>query len=177
MTSQLPRFRITTELGAIEIELEVEKAPITTANFLRYIEAGFYTDSHFYRTVTMSNQPDNAVKIEVIQGGLGMENLTSKAKFPAIELERTNLTGLSHRDGTISMARLGVDSATSEFFICVGDQSELDYGGRRYPDGQGFAAFGRVVAGQEVVRQLQALPAEAQSLKPPVKISRIEPVL
>jgi peptidyl-prolyl cis-trans isomerase A (cyclophilin A) len=77
---------------------------------------------------------------------------------------------LKHKDGTISMARDGPDTATSDFFICLGDQPELDFGGKRNPDGQGFAAFGRVVNGMDVVRKIQAAPAEGQALKPPVKV-------
>ncbi len=175
MTTALPRLTIATELGNIEIELEAERAPLTTANFLRYVEDGFYNNSLFYRTVTILNQPDNLVKIEVIQGGSGMEQLTvaGKAKYPSVPLERTSLTGLKHLDGTLSMARLAPDSATSEFFICIGDQSELDFAGARNPDGQGFAAFGRVVSGSALVRQIQQAPAEGQNLTPPTKIISI----
>lgn len=173
MSSELPHLIIETELGNIEIEVDTVHAPVTAANFLRYVEAGYYTNSKFYRTVTMSNQPDNDVKIEVIQGGLGMEQITGPAKFPPVPLERTTQSGLSHRDGTVSMARLAPDSATSEFFICIGDQPELDYGGKRNPDGQGFAAFGQVVSGSDVVKKIQSLPAEGQTLTPNIKIAAI----
>jgi peptidyl-prolyl cis-trans isomerase A (cyclophilin A) len=167
----LPRLKIMTEQGDIEIELEVNKAPITSANFLRYVDEGIYRNCFFYRTVTMDNQPDNQVKIEVIQGGLGMNRLTEAASpLPSIPLERTSVTGLSHKDGTLSMARLTPDSGCSEFFICINDQPELDFGGKRNPDGQGFAAFGRVVAGMEVVRKIQELNAEGQNLVPPIQI-------
>lgn len=174
MTTHLPRLTIVTELGNLEIELEAEKAPVTSANFLSYVDEGFYTNSSFYRTVKPDNQTDNNVKIEVIQGGLGMQTLTeNKARKPSISLERTSLTGLSHRDGTLSMARLAPDSASSEFFICIGDQPELDFGGKRNPDGQGFAAFGRVISGQEVVRRIQQSPAQGQNLTPAIKILEI----
>ena len=79
----------------------------------------------------------------------------------------------SHKDGTISMARDGPDSAMSDFFICVGDQPELDFGGKRNPDGQGFAAFGRVVKGMDVVKKIQASKADGQTLTPPVKIIKV----
>src|SRR5436309_15269225 len=92
------------------------------------------------------------------------------AVFPPVKLERTRDTKLAHKDGTISMARDGPDTATSDFFICVGGQPELDFGGKRNPDGQGFAAFGRVVKGMDVVRKIQQAPADGQVLKPPVKI-------
>ena len=88
-------------------------------------------------------------------------------------LERTTETGVSHRDGTISMARDGPDTATSDFFICIGDQPELDFGGKRNPDGQGFAAFGRVVRGMDVVRQIQTARARGQLLTPPIEIVAI----
>src|SRR6185369_5276819 len=85
-------------------------------------------------------------------------------------LERTGLTGLKHLDGTLSMARDGPDTATADFFICIGAQPELDFGGKRNPDGQGFAAFGRVVKGMDVVKAIQAASEDRQTLKPPVKI-------
>ncbi|GLH72767.1 peptidyl-prolyl cis-trans isomerase [Geothrix limicola] len=160
------RVAIETELGTLEILLEDAKAPRTVANFLRYVDAGAYKEGRFHRTVRPDNQPQNKVKIEVIQGGAARED----RDFPPIPLERTRDTGLKHVDGTLSMARDTPDSATSDFFICVGDQPELDFGGRRNPDGQGFAAFGRVVKGMEVVRKIQARPAKAQALTPPVKI-------
>jgi len=94
-------------------------------------------------------------------------------QWPAIPLERTPVTGLRHLDGVISMARDGPDTATSDFFLCIGDQPSLDFGGRRNPDGQGFAAFGRVVTGLDVVRRIQSAPASGQSLTPPVPILRI----
>jgi peptidyl-prolyl cis-trans isomerase A (cyclophilin A) len=90
-----------------------------------------------------------------------------------VPLERTSVTGLRHLDGTLSMARDGPDTATSDFFICIGDQPSLDFGGKRNPDGQGFAAFGHVVGGMDVVRRIQAAPADGQSLTPPVRIRSI----
>lgn len=160
------RVAIETELGTLEVRLEDAKAPRTTANFLRYVDAGAYRNGVFHRTVTPGNQPQSPVKIQVIQGGAASEN----HDLPPIALERTRDTGLRHVDGAISMARGGPDTATSDFFICVGDQPELDFGGRRNPDGQGFAAFGRVVKGLEIVRAIQARPAQGQRLEPPVKI-------
>jgi peptidyl-prolyl cis-trans isomerase A (cyclophilin A) len=159
-----------TALGAIEIELNAAHAPLSAANFLRYVDAGRYDGGRFHRTVTLGNQPRSPVKIEVIQGGAPAG--TEKQDFPAVPLERTRDTGLLHRNGTVSMARTGPDTATSDFFICVGDQPSLDFGGKRNPDGQGFAAFGRVVKGMDVVRKIHAAPADGQSLKPPVQILR-----
>ena len=119
----------------------------------------------------LGNQPDNDVLIEVIQGGTDPERAAED--FPPIPLERTSRTGLSHTDGAVSMARDGPDSATSDFFICIGDQPELDFGGRRNLDGQGFAAFGRVIRGMDVVRAIQGAAAAGQSLTPPVIIGRV----
>lgn len=162
------RVLLTTERGEIELALEAERAPVTTANFLRYVDRGFYAGGVFHRTVKPDNQGGSPIKIEVIQGGI--DPAREKEDGPAITLERTRDTGLRHVAGAISMARLGPDTATSDFFICVGDQPELDFGGRRNPDGQGFAAFGCVVRGLEVVRAIQQAPAEGQKLSPPVKI-------
>jgi len=164
------RVLIETELGAIELELDAAKAPATAANFLRYVDARRYDGGRFHRAVTLGNQPQSPVKIEVIQGGVASEH--EKDDFPAIAIERTRDTGLRHRDGTLSMARDGPNTATSDIFICIGDQPELDFGGKRNPDGQGFAAFGRVVKGMDVVRKIQAAPAEGQKLTPPVRILR-----
>jgi peptidyl-prolyl cis-trans isomerase A (cyclophilin A) len=161
------RVLLRTELGDVELELAA-KAPKTTANFLRYVDGGRYDGGRFHRTVTPKNQPDNTVKIEVIQAGVNPAK--AKDEFPPIKLERTRDTGLSHKDGTISMARDGPDTATGDFFVCVGDQPELDFGGKRNPDGQGFAAFGRVVKGMDVVRRIQASRADGQTLTPPVGI-------
>ena len=164
-----PHVVLHTQLGDIEMELDGVHAPATTANFLRYVKGGFYTGGMFHRTVTMQNQPDSPVKIEVIQGGINPER--KKDGFPAIALERTSVTGMMHVDGAVSMARGGPDSATSDFFICIGGQPELDFGGKRNADGQGFAAFGRVVRGMDVVRKIQGSPAEGQKLVPPVGIA------
>jgi peptidyl-prolyl cis-trans isomerase A (cyclophilin A) len=168
------RVVIATDIGEIEVEVDSNHAPITSANFLKYVDEGFYTDGVFHRTVTPENQPDNKVKIEVIQGGVNPE--PGKQDYPAIPLERTSDTGLKHLDGVISMARDTPDTATSDFFICVGDQPELDFAGKRNPDGQGFAAFGRVVRGMDVVRKIQKAPAEGQKLTPPVRILNMERV-
>jgi CubicO group peptidase (beta-lactamase class C family)/cyclophilin family peptidyl-prolyl cis-trans isomerase len=165
----LPVVDIVTEAGTIRVQLDPARAPKTVENFLRYVRAGFFDGTSFYRTVTMANQPDNPVRIEVIQGGAD----DAKEAFPPIALERTSVTGLRHVDGAISMARDGPDTATSEFFICVGDQPELDFGGRRNPDGQGFAAFGHVIAGMDVVRRIHTGPVIEQRLAPPVRILSI----
>jgi peptidyl-prolyl cis-trans isomerase A (cyclophilin A) len=163
------RVMVRTELGDILLEVDTKRAPNTAANFLRYIDAGHYDGGTFHRTVKMDNQPDSPVKIEVIQAGVNADR--AKDGFPPIPIERTSVTGLRHTNGAISMARGQPDSATSGWFICINDQASLDFGGARNPDGQGFAAFGRVVQGMDVVRKIQQAPnTDAQRLTPPIKI-------
>ena len=163
------RVLVQTERGDIVLEVDAAHAPKTAANFLRYVDAGHYDGGTFHRTVKMDNQPDSPVKIEVIQAGVNPER--SKEGFAPIPIERTSVTGLRHTDGVISMARGQPDSATSGWFVCINDQPSLDFGGTRNPDGQGFAAFGRVVSGMDVVRRIQRAPnTDAQRLTPPIKI-------
>jgi peptidyl-prolyl cis-trans isomerase A (cyclophilin A) len=166
-----PKVMIITDLGNIKVEIFAKRAPITAANFLRYVDAGLFQRASFYRVVRPDNQPNNAVKIEVIQGGL--EYSQEKKPFPPIPHETTAKTGILHRDGIISMARDNPGTATSEFFICMGDQPELDFGGRRNPDGQGFSAFGKVIEGMDVVRKIEQQPAEGQMLSQRVIIRNI----
>jgi peptidyl-prolyl cis-trans isomerase A (cyclophilin A) len=168
------RVLIVTDLGEMEIEVDTARAPVTSENFLYYVDAGHYDRGQFHRTVTPENQPQNDVKIEVVQASVA--GARKSEGRPPIPLERTTKTGLSHVDGTISMARDGADSATSSFFLCIGDQPELDFGGKRNPDGQGFAAFGRVVRGMDVVRKIQASPREEQRLTPPISIRSVSRV-
>ena len=163
-------IRLETAAGPIVIEVDQARAPVTAANFRRYVERGDYDGGRFHRTVRASNQPDNKVRIDVVQAG--RDPASRRPEWPAIPLERTTVTGLRHVDGAVSMARDGPDTATSDFFICVGNQPELDFGGRRNPDGQGFAVFGRVVEGMDVVRRIHAAPADGQSLAPPIVIRR-----
>jgi cyclophilin family peptidyl-prolyl cis-trans isomerase len=163
-----PRVQLLTEFGEIEVELYYTNAPITVANFLRYVLEGYYRNGEFFRTVTPENQPTNEFKIQVLQARA--DGARADELYPPIPLERTRDTGLKHTDGTLSMARYGPDTAQDSFSICIGDQPELDFGGRRNSDGQGFAAFGTVIKGMEVIRKIHALRAEGQQLTPPVRI-------
>lgn len=166
------RVVIETSLGNIEVELDSVHAPNSVKNFLAYVDSGLYANGRFHRTVRADNQPNSPVKITVIQAGKDPARRASG--FSPIELERTSVTGLHHVDGTLSMARAGVNTATSDFFICIGPQPELDFGGKRNADGQGFAAFGQVTRGMDVVRAINAAPAnEDQQLTPPIGIIRI----
>ena len=159
-----------TSLGTITLELFPKKAPTTVKNFLSYIEQNRYDECHFYRVVHSRNQPENKILIEVIQGGLGIDKHPLELK--AIAHENTDQTNILHKNGTISMARLEPGTASSEFFICINDQPELDYGGKRNPDGQGFAAFGQVIKGMEIVKKIQMMDSIDQILMVsiPVKI-------
>ena len=159
-----PRETVTTNIafktskGDIIIELYNQIAPITVDNFLRHLDGGHYDGSSFYRTVTHQND-NGSPKIEVIQGGLG----DIDKPFPAISHESTNITKLKHEDGTISMSRGEVNSATSDFFICIGSQQGLDFGGERNNDGQGFAAFGKVIEGMDIVRDINGMPSNKKT--------------
>ena len=172
----LVRVRIQTEAGDIIAVLDSAKAPATVTNFLRYVDNQFYRDGTFYRTVREDNQPNDSIRIAVIQGGRRAD--PALRSYPPVPLERTSVTGITHQDGTLSMARSGPDSATDAFFICVGDQHALDFGGKRNPDGQGFAAFGRVVQGMDVVRRIHQSPvnpdasraSNLQQLTPRIRI-------
>jgi len=163
-----------TEKGPIEIEVDPDRAPVTAANFLKYVDGGFYDGGVVNRAVRADNTVRQDVKIEVIQ--FQIDPARRRQQFPAIALERTSVTGLKHLDGAVSMARSGPDTATASFSIVIGDQPEMDYGGKRHADGQGFAVFGRVVRGKDVVRAIQASPTgqtgayRTETLDPPIKI-------
>jgi len=145
-----------TSAGDIRLEIYTEAAPLTAVNFLKYVDGKHYDNtSVFYRTVRMDNQAQNNIKIEVIQGGFFEE--PANPPFEMIAHETTQTTGILHLDGVISMARAEPGTASSEFFICINDQPELDFGGQRNPDGLGFATFGKVVEGMDVVRDIQAM--------------------
>ena len=157
-----------TELGHIDIEVNAAQAPATAANFLKYVEGTFYDGGVFHRTVRPDTEPNRTHPIQVIQA----RRAGGRQGFPAVALERTSATKLKHLDGTVSMARSTPDSATNEFFICIGDQPSLDEGGGRNADNQGFAAFGRVTRGMDVVKAIQAAAVRSgtQTLEPPIRI-------
>lgn len=172
LKGQNVKVEIKTELGSIIAELYSDKAPISCANFIKYIENNKFEAANFYRVVRMDNQPNNDIKIEVIQGGLGFD--VEESPYPPISHETTEQTGILHLNGTLSMARAEPGTASSEIFICIGDQPELDFGGKRNPDGQGFAAFGKVTNGMDIAKKIQNLPDEGQMLKEIIKISSIK---
>jgi len=164
-----------TELGRITMEIDVAHAPVTAANFLKYVDGKFYDGGVINRSVRPDNTTRHDVEIQVIQ--FQSDPARSREQFPPIPIERTSVTGLHHTDGTLSMARSqNPDSAQASFSIMVGDQPSLDFGGARNADGQGFAAFGKVVAGMDVVKKIhQSKTGTAgaygtESLDPPIKI-------
>jgi len=176
-----------TELGAITIEVDTVRAPITSANFLRYVDARLYDGGEFHRAVRQDNEVRADAPIQVVQARINQARAAEE--FGPIPLERTSETGLRHLNGTVSMARdvtpsaPGPDTATSGIFISIGDQPVLDFGGKRSPDGQGFAAFGKVIDGMDVVKRIQHSPtppgtlatnlaAAGQSLVPTIRIIR-----
>ena len=165
-----------TELGAITMEIDVARAPITGENFLKYVDGKFYDGGVVNRAVRPDNTTRKDVEIQVIQ--FQIDPARRKEQFPPIPMERTSVTGLKHVSGALSMARSGPDSATASFSIPIGDQPEMDFGGKRNADGQGFAVFGRVVAGMDVVKKIHASPTGqrgsygTETLEPPIKIIR-----
>ncbi len=169
------RVRIVTDSGTIDVALAPDKAPLTVANFLRYVDEHRYDGGSFYRAVTLQNQLPAAQQpqIEVIQGGIDSD---SAKRLPPIPHETNDKSGIRHTDGVISMARGAPGSASSEFFFVINDQPALDFGGKRNPDGQGFAAFGRVIKGMDVVRRIQRMPSAGQPPQRMMMTVRIQSV-
>ena len=165
-----------TALGNIVFEVDLARAPVTAANFLKYVDGKFYDGGMVNRSVRPDNTTRHDVPIQVIQ--FQSDRARRAEQFPPIPLERTSVTGLKHTDGALSMARSGPDSATTSFSIMVGDQPELDFAGKRNADGQGFAVFGRVVSGMDVVKKIHASKTGAQgsygteTLDPPIAVLR-----
>jgi len=171
-SQKLPKVNMETPFGIILCEIDTVHAPVTALNFLKHVENRTFENAMFYRVVRPDNQPYSKAKIEVIQGGLYDDKLIEK--YQPIIHETTKQTGLNHIDGALSMARNEPGTASTEFFICIGDQPSLNFGGDRNPDGQGFAVFGRVLSGMEVVQKIQQLKDTSQYLVEPVKIQKME---
>ncbi|MDB5199798.1 MAG: peptidylprolyl isomerase [Chitinophagaceae bacterium] len=169
-----PHVLIETTFGDIEVELYPEQAPKSVAAFLSYVDSGFYNNSSFYRVLKKENQPSASFKSELIQGGIWQTNYKKGISLPGIPHEPTNKTGILHKDGILSLARTTPGTASSEFFICVGDQPVYDYGGLANADKQGFAAFGKVIKGMDIVRKIHQQSDYEESFDPPVKIINIK---
>ena len=167
------RTRVDTPLGVFVIAVDPARAPVTVANYLAYVDQRWLDGGKVYRIVTPANQPpDTPHKIEVVQWGMDLPE--GKAPpLPPIDHETTHQSGLLHHNGSVSMARSTPGTAASEYFICIGDQPELDFGGRRNPDGQGFAAFGQVVEGMAVVLAIYRKAQAEQYLRTPIVVRSV----
>ena len=175
--AQAVRTRVETEAGAFVIEVDPEVAPVTVAHYLAHVDRKLLDGGAVYRVVTLANQAaETRQKIEVVQWGRNRPD-GQAPPLPPIVHETTQQSGLRHLDGTISMARAQPGSATAEYFVCVGAQPELDFGGGRNPDGLGFAAFGRVVEGMDVIRALHARGEADQYLAQPIRVRSVRRVV
>ena len=170
--SSNPQLLIDTNYGEIEVELYPAKAPKTVAAFLSYVDSGFYTNSAFYRVV-LAEGMSVAANVGLIQGGIWQTNDRQHPAVPGIEHESTRQSGLSHTTGTLSLARTTPGTANTEFFICIGDQTQFDYGNSNPPDGEGFAAFGKVIKGMQVVRTIQQQRKQGESFTEKIIIREI----
>lgn len=166
---------LATAAGKIDVTVDVDRAPVSAGDFLRYVDQGLYDGAAFYRVVRGDND-HGTPPIQVVQGGI----LGEEKALEPVTHETTEQTGITHSDGVISLARgeAGTGGGAA-FFICIGDQPALDHGGLRNPDGLGFAAFGRVTSGMDVVRAIHGMPTsddaplpylEGQLLAEPVTI-------
>lgn len=171
-TAKNPHVLIVTALGDIEMELFPDKAPKTVAAFLSYVDSGFYKNSSFYRVVMLEGMSTEG-NVGLIQGGIWQTNDKQHPAVPGIEHESTKQTGLSHTSGTVSLARTTAGSANTEFFICIGDQSQFDYGNNNQGDTLGFAAFGNVFKGMTIVRKIQQERRTDQSFDKKIVINEI----
>lgn len=169
-----PHLLMETKYGDIEVELYPDKAPQTVAAFLSYVDQELFKDASFYRVLNADNQETDAPKADLIQGGIWQTNPDKLSRLKGIPHESTKRTGILHKTGTLSLARDAPGTANSEFFIVVGDQPGYDSGGANNPDHLGYAAFGRVVRGMDVVMMLYNKPAKGQDFDPPIPIYNIK---
>jgi len=168
-----PHVVIQTSAGDIEVELYLRQAPKTAGAFLSYVDSGFYKNAGFYRVLNAENQPTGAGQSKLIQGGIWRTDHARAVILPGVPHETTSQTHILHTNGTISLARGAPGTGTTEFFICIGDQPGFDFGGENNPDGQGYAAFGKVVRGMDVVRDIYERPENDQSFTPAIPILNI----
>jgi peptidyl-prolyl cis-trans isomerase A (cyclophilin A) len=172
--SSTPRIVIETAYGDIELELYANKAPKTVAAFLSYIDNDLYDKATFYRVLNNDNQPSNAPKSELIQGGIWKSKAYAAKKIKGIAHESTNKTGILHKAGVISLARTKPGTASTEFFICIADEPGLNFGGENVADKQGYAAFGKVIHGMDIVMKIYRQNEVDQYFDPPITIFSIK---
>ena len=172
--SNTPHIMIETTYGEIEVELYPHKAPKTVASFLNFIDSGFYRKASFYRVFNDGNQPSDALKSALIQGGIWKSNQAKAIHIQGIPHEPTNLTGIKHKKGVISLARTKPGTASTEFFICINDEPGLDFGGENIADKQGYAAFGKVIHGMDIVLKIYRQNEVDQYFDPPITIFSIK---
>ena len=168
-----PHVIIQTAAGDIEVELYLRQAPKTAGAFLSYVDSGFYKNASFYRVLNEDNQVTGAAISKLIQGGIWKTNHAKAVSVPGVPHETTSQSHILHVNGVISLARDKPGTGTTEFFICVGDQPGFDYGGENNPDGQGYAAFGKVVKGMDIVRAIYERPENNQNFTPSIPIYNI----
>ncbi|MBA2562229.1 MAG: peptidylprolyl isomerase [Chitinophagaceae bacterium] len=164
---------IETQFGKIHVALFPDKAPKSVAAFLSFVDQGLYKNSSFYRVLKEENQPSSSFKSELIQGGIWETNNKKANTLKGTPHETTKQTGILHTNGTISLARTTPGTASSEFFICIGTQPSYDFGNSANPDGQGYAAFGKVVKGMDVLKKIHQQPENGEAFYPSVKIFNI----
>jgi peptidyl-prolyl cis-trans isomerase A (cyclophilin A) len=173
-TTGNPRVIIETAYGDVELVLYQDKAPITTKAFLQYVDSGWYKKANFYRVLHMYNQPSNAPKSLLIQGGIWKSNYELASRVKGIPHESTKQTGIKHLTGVISIARAEPGTAGTEFFICMDDEPGLDFGGENVPDRQGYSAFGKVINGMNIIRKIHEQKERNQYFDPPITIFSIK---
>jgi peptidyl-prolyl cis-trans isomerase A (cyclophilin A) len=170
-----PTIDIQTYYGDIIVELYPEKAPKTVAGFLSFVDSGYFKNTSFYRVLKKEDQSMNATKTQLIQGGLWQSKIKLLQKLPGIPLETTEQTGILHTEGVISLARgVEANSGNTEFFICMDDEPDYDYGGSASPDKKGYATFGKVIRGMKFVKQIHKQPDYETNFNPPIKIIDIK---
>lgn len=170
-----PTIDIETNFGDIIVELYPKKAPKTVAAFLSYVDSGYFKNTSFYRVLKKEDQAMNVAKTQLIQGGLWQTKLKKQQSIPGIPLETTKETGILHTSGVISLARNeDPNSGNTEFFICMDDEPDYDYGGDASPDKKGYVTFGKVISGMKYVKQIHSQPDFETNFRPPIKIINIK---
>jgi len=171
MSARGAKVLVATALGDMTILIESDRAPATSSYFLKGVRGGLYDGTSFYRIATTANQDATAIPpIEIAQGGLRQP---IAAVSPSIVHETTNETGLRHHRGTISLARFEPGAVYDGFFLCRRNEPALDFGGDRQPDGLGFAAFGQLIEGDDVLDRIFERAEATEMLNHEIPIIRV----